>query len=67
MDVTLVRGVHDTFDLRPSIQIESEPTGAIATVTDRAAGDSLRADAGLRAPESWKERRSASLQHTRTP
>jgi hypothetical protein len=43
MDVTLVRGTSTTlfFDLRPSIQIESEPTGAIATVTDRAAGDSL--------------------------
>jgi hypothetical protein len=43
MDVTLVRGTSTTlfFDLRPSILIETEPTGAIATVTDRAAGDSL--------------------------
>jgi hypothetical protein len=43
MDVTLVRGTSTTlfFDLRPSILIETEPSGAIATVTDRAAGDSL--------------------------
>jgi hypothetical protein len=43
MDVTLVRGTSTTlfFDLRPSILIETEPTGAIAMVTDRAAGDSL--------------------------
>ena len=43
MDVTLVKdgSAHLFFDLRPSITIESEPMGAIVTVTDRAAGDSL--------------------------
>jgi hypothetical protein len=43
MDVALVKGgsSHLFFDLRPSVMIETEPTGAIATVTGRAAGDSL--------------------------
>ena len=43
MDVTLVKdgSAHLFFDLRPSVTIESEPMGAIVTVTDRAAGDSL--------------------------
>jgi hypothetical protein len=42
-DVTLARGTSTAlfFDLRPSVTLRSDPQGALVTVTDRAAGDSL--------------------------
>jgi hypothetical protein len=63
MDVTLVKdgSAHLFFDLRPSVMIDSEPAGAIATLTNRAAGDSLLGATPVSVPPSVIEEAAVSF------